>query len=478
MIIVAVTAGAFAASLGVGPVGAAGRTGAAPRPKISGPITGGDLGHPINAVPQDILDRYHYVEKEYIVSGDATKYAPVGEFASDGLWEVEAAGEAPYTTRVLVRRPQDLDNFNGTVVVEWLNVTAGVDSDPDFGLLHPALLGRGYGYVGVSAQQVSIDGAGGIKLDIPGAPPEELMRPLTLRDPERYGELSHPGDDYSYDIVSQVGSSVRAGDLLGDTKVERVLLVGESQSAGRLGTYINAVHPQVEVYDGFLVHSRGEIPAPLVTGTRQPAGVKIRTDLDVPVLQFETETDLLRLEFLAARQPDTDLITTWEVAGTAHADDSIVEYGRRSAGTGFDLAAICGAINTGPQQEVIRAAFVALDRWVAKGAEPPRSPLIETTGSTIVRDELGIAAGGIRTPDVDAPVAILTGESDAESVICSLFGSNVPLTPEQLADLYPTHKDYVRAVTKSADAALEQGFLLRADRNAIVKDAKEASIPS
>lgn len=475
-LIAAVALGTLAAPLVGGTAGASAGTGGAPSPDISGPITGGARGQ-ANPVPGDILERYDYVEKEYFLSGNATKYAPVGEFTSNGRWGVEAAGEAPFTTRVIVRRPKNLDDFNGTVVVEWLNVTAGVDSDPDFGLLHPVLLERGYAYVGVSAQQVSIDGSGGITLDIPGAPPPELLLPLTKRDPERYGELSHPGDDYSYDIVTQVGRLARDGKLLAGKRAKRVLLVGESQSAGRLGTYINAVQPEAGVYDGFLVHSRGEIPAPLVTGVRQPSGVKIRTDLDVPVLQFETETDLVRLEFLAARQPDTKRIATWEVTGTAHADDSIVEYGRRSAGTGFDLGAICGELNTGPHGEVLRAGFVALDRWVATGTKPPRSPRIETNGTTIVRDDLGIARGGIRTPDVDAPVAILTGESDAESVICSLFGSNTPLTREQLAEQYPAHADYLQAVTRSADAAVAAGFLLRADRNAFVADAKAANVP-
>jgi len=478
MIIVAMAAGTLAASVGIGSAGASGGTGTAPTADITGPITGGALGGPRNAVPPEILKHYAYVEEEYFLSGNATKYAPVGELAVDGVWEVAAAGEAPFNTRMLVRRPKDIDDFNGTVVVEWLNTTAGVDADADFGMLHPALLARGYAYVAVSAQSVSINGAGGVTLDIPGAPPAELLLPLTLRDPERYGTLTHPGDDYSYDIVSQAGRAARSGDLLDGKKVDRVLLVGESQSAGRLGTYINAVHPQAAVYDGFLVHSRGDTPAPIAAGVEQPEGVKVRTDLDEPVLQFETETDLFGLNFFAARQPDTDRIATWEVAGTAHADDSLVEYGRRSFGTGFDLTATCGPPNTGPQQEVLRAAFMALDEWVVDGTKPPTSPQIETSGDTIVRDDSGIAVGGIRTPDVDAPIAILTGESDAESVICSLFGSITPLTPEQLAERYPTHKDYVRAVTKSADSAVKKGFLLRADRNAIVKAAKKASIPS
>jgi Alpha/beta hydrolase domain len=195
------------------------------------------------------------------------------------------------------------------------------------------------------------------------------------------------------------------------------------------------------------------------------------------VLQFETETDLVGLGFLASRQRDTDRIVTWEVAGTAHADDSLLEYGRRSAGTSFDLGSICGAINTGPQAEVLRAAFAALAGWVADGTAPPRAPRIKSTGSELRRDEQGVVLGGVRTPAVEAPTATLTGESEADSIICSLFGTTKPFAPEQLAQLYPTHADYVEAVTESANAAVKAGFLLRADRDALIAEAKAASVP-
>jgi len=453
-----------------------------PAAEVSGPVTGG-TGRPANAMPPDLAEQYGYVEEEYFVSGDATAFAPVGEQGPDGHWTVEPAGTAPYTTRVIVRRPESPDDFNGTVVVEWFNVTAGVDADPDFGLLHPVLLGDGYAYVGLSAQAVSIEGGEGLTLDIPGAP-ANLLQPLKTLDPERYAPLSHPGDDYSYDIVTQVGQLARSGDLLDGETADHVILIGESQSAFRMTTYVNAVQPEAEAYDGFLVHSRAAGGAPLSTTaategapTDAAEAVAIRTDLDTPVLQFETETDLVELGFLAARQPDTDGVVTWEVAGTAHADASLLEYGADANGISIDFTDICGAVNTGPQREVLRAGLVALADWVVDGTEPPTAPPIETTGDQIVRDELGLAVGGIRTPAVEAPTATLTGENEAESVICSLFGATVPFTPDQLAQLYPTADDYVDAVTESADAAVEAGFLLPDDRDVIVEEAQSAAVP-
>ena len=46
-------------------------------------------------------------------------------------------------------------------------------------------------------------------------------------------------------------------DVLGGLVPEHVIAIGESQSAGRLVTYVNAVHPVADIYDGFLIHSRG-----------------------------------------------------------------------------------------------------------------------------------------------------------------------------------------------------------------------------
>jgi hypothetical protein len=201
------------------------------------------------------------------------------------------------------------------------------------------------------------------------------------------------------------------------------------------------------------------------------------------VLQFITETDLFGvLGFARSRQPDSETLRTWEVAGTAHADRSILDYNaefaEEVAGGGFDLAAQCGSINEGPQAQVIRAAVAALRAWVADGKAPPEAPPLEVDGEAVARDERGIALGGIRTPAVDAPVSVLTGEAPpGRSVLCMLFGDTRPFDAATLAQLYRTHEDYVGAVTEAADAAVAAGFLLQADADAFVAAAEEAAVP-
>ncbi len=124
---------------------------------------------------------------------------------------------------------------------------------------------------------------------------------LKKQDPQRYSRLSRPGDTYSFDIFSQIGRLVRESDeMLGRFRPEFVVAVGESQSAMFLTTYVNAVDPIVEVYDGFLVHSRFGGAAPLdgvsllttlENGGPEPA--PYRDDLRVPVMNVITETDLV-----------------------------------------------------------------------------------------------------------------------------------------------------------------------------------------
>ncbi len=173
------------------------------RPTITGPVTGGTPDVPANAMPTAWKDQYHYTEQEYFIAGTATAYAARGTLGTDGRWSVTPSTTAAYKTRLLVRYPSNPARFNGTVIVEWLNVTAGRDSDADFGFAGPELLRDGYAYVGVSAQATGVVGGGG-KIPIPGYDP----LPLVQQNPARYAGLVHPGDDYSYDIFSQAAQAV------------------------------------------------------------------------------------------------------------------------------------------------------------------------------------------------------------------------------------------------------------------------------
>jgi hypothetical protein len=456
-------------------------------PTVTGPITGGTPDVAVNAMPSELERQYGYSEREYFFAGTATAYRQSGTWGRDGKWGISPGPTAPYKSRMIVRTPTDPKKFNGTVVLEWLNETAGRDSDPDFGFAHLELLRDGFAYVGVSAQALGITGQGGFKLPIPGYNPVSLR----VQNPKRYGALSHPGDDYSYDIFSQAAQAIwrpKGANPLGSLHPSRLIATGESQSATRMVTYVNAIAPVSNLYQGFMIHSRGNDGAAIkaASSAGNPGVAFIRTDFAHPVLTIETETDLFGLGFFGARQPDTSFVHTWEMAGTAHADQSTLDYGIASGHVWSpgekapDFTALCGHINNGPETYIVSAAFAALNKWVADGTAPPPAPPFQIAGArAIARDARGNALGGIRTPAVDVPISVLDGTlAPGKSVICSLFGSVTPFTAATLRSLYPTHADYVSKVKAAAADAVAKTFLLPADATTIDAQAESAAIPS
>lgn len=444
-----------------------------------------------------------YVLEEFFVGGTATRFDPV-ETPGDGFWTVTPAEDAPYRTRVIVRRPANAEDFSGTVVLEWFNVSA-IEAAPDWGYNSEEVGREGHAYIGVSTQSQGVEGGETI-LDVEVDPAAAAnagtatdTSGLKHIDPERYGTLAHPGDAYSFDIFSQVGraASLSPDQLLGGFQPKQVIAIGESQSAMFLTTLVNAVHPIEPVFDGFLIHSRAANAAPLdgdflgAAQNQDPEaalddGVLIRTDLDVPVVLFETETDLTLLGYVHARQPDTDRIRTWEVAGTAHADAQTLRSmlgGPRDPGIGSLLG--CESINTGPHKEVVQALLHHLVSWAGGGQPPPSGERIEVTeGDDVVieRDEHQNAVGGVRNPLTDVPTATLSGEppegatvadlADGKGDLCILFGKTVPFDQTTLVALYGTADNYVQQFRASAQEQVAAGFLLQPDADELITEAE------
>lgn len=414
-----------------------------------------------------------YRADEFFVAGTAAS------FAADQL--------ADYKTRIVILRPTDDAAWNGTAIVEWLNVSGGVDAPAVWFMAHREIARTGYAYVVVSAQRVGIEGG----LSLVG---DASLKKL---DPQRYSELSHPGDAYAYDIFTQVGRAVRAGTIDGLTP-KVVLAAGESQSATFLTTYVNDVDPDAAVFDGFLIHSRFGSAAPLdgtslldESGAFHAVPVPFRADLRVPVLTVITETDLLGARLLGyrhARVPDTEHLRVWEIPGSAHADNYTIRVGFIDNGTApLDQIAAAYAptddlmgqklphfINFAPQHHyVLQAAIAQLHTWVRTGRPAPSAPRIELTDNDPVEtvlDSNGLAVGGLRTPWVDVPTARTSGASAGDNVLLAIFGSGEPFDAETLAALYPGGgAEYLQRFTVALDQAIAGGFLLAADRTEILE---------
>ncbi|MFT3859261.1 MAG: alpha/beta hydrolase domain-containing protein [Aquabacterium sp.] len=416
-------------------------------------------GTPANASPLD-LAAYGVAEQEFFMQGSANAYTEAGPWRKDGVWpiKIQKAGQ-PYTTRLLARYPRDAARFNGTVIVEWLNVTGGIDVEIDGIYMAEEWLAKGYAWVGVSAQKAGLDG---IKKAYAG----------------RYDALSIPNDALSYDIFSDAARMIRteSATLLGGLKPQRLLATGQSQSALRLTTYVNALAPQARLFDAYLIHSRGSFPAGIDSFLGGPLVARIRTDLDVPVFQLQTEFDTGPALGALSRQPDTPRLRTWEVAGAAHID----QYG-------LDLmnAAIAGAagesplscskpFNNLPFYRVEKAVLRHLQAWMTEGKAPPSAPPITTSAQgTFVRDGVGNALGGVRLPEVEAPTFTYALSNSAKpgsatgniltTLGCVFVGSAIPLTDAQLQGLYTSRDDYVARYGAAADAAVKAGHLLPDD---------------
>src|SRR3546814_16989521 len=85
---------------------------------------------------------------------------------------------------------------------------------------------------------------------------------------------------------------------------------------------------------------------------------------------------------------------------------------------------------------VAKAAYRSLVSWVTSGELPPIAPRLELVAGaaspTLARDADGIAIGGIRTPPVDVPIDVLTGEpGPGGDVVCILSGQTIPRSEER-----------------------------------------------
>ena len=154
----------------------------------------------IQFAPYD-LGALGYLEEEFFVSGRAEALASDNTKVAGA--QVSPVDSADYLTRLVVRRPIDPARFNGSVIVEWLNVSGGIDVEPDWALSHRHIIREGFAWVGASVQKAGIDGGGLM----------EGENHLKALFPERYQTLVHPGDSYSFDMYSQIGRLLRGGDV-------------------------------------------------------------------------------------------------------------------------------------------------------------------------------------------------------------------------------------------------------------------------
>jgi hypothetical protein len=455
--------------------------------RVSGPVTGGK-GWAFGGPAMD-LSQWGYRQDEFFLEGTAYRYGaiPHTELSRDGRWQLEERGASPYATRIVVVRPEDPAAFNGTVIVLWNNVTAGYENFGGGESLE--VFEGGYAYAAVSAQRVGIHGA--------GANPQGLH----AWDAERYGALSIPSDDLSYDIFTQAAGAVApdrpldAADPMGGLEVRRLIAQGASQSAARLATYLNGVQPLTGRFDAFFLVMYFGGGTPLEVGDevmtlqadvpekdrpRIPEGVHLlRDDLGIPVMVVNTECEAASC--YGVRQPDTATFRYWEIAGASHvslpAMASSVPRMERDFGFALPLEdESMQAINGVSIAPVVDAALGHLQSWLCDGSLPPTQHPIEFAGlpPSIVRDADRIARGGVRLPQVEVPLAHNSAIQRTPDTFARLVGSRDPFSADEVRRRYGTRDKYLARFEEAARGAVAAGVVPPRDVQPLLDEAATA----
>ena len=460
-------------------------------PKTTGPIPVAADSYPFLGAghvfqPVD-FKKAGYVEEEYFISGNANVY----DWNTDGSLSVKAE-KAPYTTRVLVRRPANASRFSGNVVVEPAMPARRYDWSLMWGYIHQGLIDRGDAWVGVTLPATSDS--------------------LKKFNPARYASISFanpnptaacPGagkngpsateDGLRMDELSQVGAALKSpGGPFGNLKVEAIFMTTQG---GDLLTYMDAIHPRAKlangknVYDGYLARNPGNVqrlnqcaPAPVANDPR--GGFKHQ--LGVPVIAVVAQGEVVASRWL--RRPDSDdaadKFRLYEIAGVGHIDKAAyagfptladqTAIGAAQGTVEWPFNVTCDPAIPMLEQPALTyaydAAFQHLFNWARKGVPPPKAERIQikedvgefVTTRTVALDEFGNGLGGVRTPYVEAPTASYFTTSPGPGA-CAEMGRRVTLDSPRLTGMYPNAKAYTAKVTQTTDRLVKEGWMTEVD---------------
>ena len=409
-----------------------------PLPTVSGPIATPGLMYPnpaVSVVPAALkVEDFPYLTEEYFLSG--------------------TANGAPYSTRIIVRRPKNASAFSGIVVAEALH--AG---------------GRSLIF---EWSRVSILTRNHVFAEIVHSPANIAL--LKAFNAERYATLNIAMGQTN-EIIAQFGRLMKSatGPLAG-YRVQHVTLMGTSASSGTVRGFLGA-HADMRmpdagpVFDGYLLTStNGNTPLPIV---------------DVPMVQMPTQTEVTTWaeQGIKYRRPDGDepgnRFRLYEVAGMPHNNS------RENPGFLNDPCTL-------PVTDFPAGAFTALGLnylvdWIAKGKTPPHAPPIavdqdtSNDGSFLALDEYGNAKGGIRNVWVDVPTGTNgvqgKGKTQQQDRLCQLGGTKVPLAGDVLRTLYKSNVDYVARVEQRLKQLISEGWFLPEYADMVRADARAVRLP-
>ncbi len=484
------------------------------------PIT--ESSYPFQAAARRChFDEIGYVEEEYFMSGTANVYTEVNRDHEVGV----QIPDAPYTTRLLVRRPKDIRKFSGNIVVEILNSTAMLDIDRMWVNLWKYLTRNGDIYIGITSKGHVVDA-------------------LKRFDSERYAEINWNNPDTTrkkpdyeilpfleqyesglyWDMQNDLARLLRTEDALNPIREygkARLYLLGWSQSTTYIARTLRSFAERPEfgegepLFDGYLSAGGDSSLAPINAYEEQPVGERIfeagvRPARGIlmsrwPLIEINTDSENRGASWGEDHDEPDYRFRSYQIAGTSHdAWYNMTDYYDEqlyrdtvTAGTPLEFEGCEGEPLNTPYEYVFQAALRNLYLWVREEIPAPHAPRVETiraaqnTFDPAIRSEMyghgkydnkkdlfGNTKGGIRLGNIEYPLGTYVSYARKADGTCQgMFGTFYPFPKELLKALYGNLEHYRELIEQNAEELIAQGFLLRADKadymNTILQSARK-----
>lgn len=447
-----------------------------------------------------------YIEDEYFMSGTANIYEE-----SDRQVPKVIFFDAPYTTRVLIRRPKEKQKFSGNIVIEILNASAMIDIDRMWVNSWKFFTRNGDIYIGITSKGHVVDSLKKFDpiryeaINWSNPQPERIPSEEISRGPFPF--LSEYESGLFWDMLIDFAKLLRTDDELNPISnygKGKLFLTGWSQSGSYIARILHSFSYLPEnavegpLFDGYLLAGSGATDAPLNAYSSAfrfaRGGIPQGSILGgkEPVIAVNTESEnRFTYWYGDFDQPDFKF-RTWQIPASSHDSHyNLIEYYDGQGREDLDRIGIpivwegCeGEPMDCPYEPIFNAAFFHLYNWANYNIPAPHAPKIKTKisinpdpvedpfGSYAenVKDHYGNAVGGIRHPAADCPTGVYSSFSKtASGGVQAMFGNVIPFSPEQLKCFYGSLENYRSLVIRSIDNTISLGFILQADRDELIE---------
>ena len=431
------------------------------------------------------LEEYGYVEKEFFMSGTANVYGLDESLGLANNVPVIDLADNDYTTRLLVRFPEDASEFTGRVYIDILNASSGVDLEDTWRRSYDHIMQEGHAYIGITSKSLTSNA-------------------LKKFDPERYEALDwldkngREENGLVWDMLGQLGTFIKSdqGTSLFGKEVEATYLCGQSQSGFYLNTFLNVFYPYInninkgeDLFDGYL-NLVGWVTTKLAGGNDadETRDVSVtpgfaKTEEPFVVIMSEWEASLSAYGYVEDKNEADWKFRLYEIAGAPHSDptspiipnneeiSAAHATGKRRDPKEYYENHYETDLNIDP---FVDAILENMHEWSINGIEMPSASdkwITFTEDKTVAKDEYGNGLGGIRAPMIEAPIATYypgrNGNMETD-------GSMVYFTEAQLQQIYPQGKaQYLGIFKAQAEQLLKDRYITSRRFDEYMKYAEE-----